>query len=82
MDDLRHLLAFLDCKQRIHRFDAHLERTLADQCIGVTLAEELKLHLEGVGRDERELAGVDVLLALAGERLEASGANIGQPPTG
>src|SRR5438309_5083205 len=41
VDDLRHLLSFLDSKEDIHRLLAHLERTLTDQGVGIAVAQEL-----------------------------------------
>src|SRR6187402_2857505 len=69
IDDLRHLLAFLDGEQRVHRFLAHLERTLADQGIGIAVAQQLELHLQRIRDDERELAGIDILLVPGREGL-------------
>src|SRR6478752_9699533 len=60
IDDLGYLLALLDGEQRIHRLLAHLERTLADQRIGIAVAQQLELHLQRIGDDKRELAGIDI----------------------
>src|SRR4051795_4850524 len=73
VNNLRHLLALLDGEQRVHRLLAHLERTLTNQRIGIAIAQQLELHLQRIGHDKRELAGIDILLVSGREGLKASG---------
>jgi hypothetical protein len=44
IDDLLHRFAIEECEQRVHRFLAHLERTLSYERRDIALSEELQLR--------------------------------------
>src|SRR6185369_13623306 len=55
-------LAVLQIEQAIHGKPAHIERALADLTVTEPVLQLLHLHAEGIGRDEDQLAALQLVL--------------------